>query len=193
MELLFLVFRANKLCMINPTPDRNGELISVLIVFPYKAQLVLFRRELARIPPSKLPMHRIKSGCVQAIQGMEAGLVIYDSTRDASPGFTGDSKLHNTALTRAVFGYIAIQSDQLWIGDGGRNPRAAHVRNIVALHKFCSESGMVVDLQPEFREWMSLKDTGRDDWTTSMDSVVCAGTELPEKYKGLDPRCFYHS
>ncbi|ETS85380.1 hypothetical protein PFICI_03405 [Pestalotiopsis fici W106-1] len=192
-ELLMLIFGANQLCMTNPTADKDGELISVLIVFPYKAQLMMFRRELAKIAPSELPMHKIKSGCIQAIQGMKAGLVIYDGTRDASPGFTGDSKLHNTALTRAVFGYIAIQSDQLWLRNDGHNPRSGRVRNIVALHEYCSERDRVVDLQPRFQDHMSPRDPRDGDWTVNMSSVVPAGTELPEDFKGFSPGCFYKS
>jgi hypothetical protein len=125
---------------------------------------------------------------------MEAGLVIYDGTRDGSPGFTGDSKLHNTALTRAVFGCTTIQSKRLWRGvRSDWDPRAWDVRNLRALHNYCSERDMIVNLQPEFREWMTLKDIGKDDWTTSMASVVCAGTKLPEEYKGFSPGCLYHS
>ncbi|KAI0153954.1 AAA domain-containing protein [Pestalotiopsis sp. NC0098] len=188
LDILRLVYKVHILCDKLPTANEDGELISVLVVFPYKAQMMLFRRELAKLSPSDLPFHKIKSGCVPSIQGGEASLVIFDGVRDVSPGFTGSSELHNTALTRAIFGYITIQSDQLWtrtsdLHPDGLHPKDSRIRNILALHQYCDERIAIVELcGPLDIEDVSFPGKHREE---PMSSLVKAGTHLPQSTKRL--------
>lgn len=188
LEILRLVYQVHILCDKLSTVNEDGELISVLVVFPYKAQMMLFRRELAQLSPSDLPFHKIKSGCVPSIQGGEASLVIFDGVRDVSPGFIGSSELHNTALTRAIFGYIAIHSDQLWTRTSDLHPDGLHqkdsrVRNLMALHQYCEERIATVRLRgPLDIEDVKFSGQHREK---PMSSLVKAGTQLPESLQRL--------
>lgn len=67
------------------------------------------------------------------------------------------SRLRGADRTRAKSGFIGIQSSRKWTQDTGLHAKDNRVKNLVALHKCCSDRGAVVDIPKSLRKIM-----GRD-------------------------------
>lgn len=132
--LLKLIYAENNLCAKHPSDTEPGEYIDVLILTKYKQQVRAITMAVNRISLALISRNKIKIAMVQAAQGVQASLVIIDSTRDRhKSGYIGQSRLANMAMARAQWGLLApTATDPDYRPQEGTNKESRGLRQVVS-------------------------------------------------------------
>lgn len=105
-----------EICEVHPTATSPGRGAKIIIVAPYEGQKNLIMDLPPGVSDVEFVRDLVEVRTILGVQGHEAAIVIFDTTRSKRLGFLFQYANANVALTRAKHGLIVIGSEECWKG-----------------------------------------------------------------------------